>query len=81
MAVLRSSYNAWSNFYMIEYCEIFKMAFAKILDFQPRLKTRSKAPTRLSAIFGYPIFNFADTLVIDGNNFGYRPEIKNATVK
>ena len=32
-----------SNFYMEEYCEIFKMALSKILDFQRRLKTRAQA--------------------------------------
>ena len=30
--------------YMVEYCEFFKMAFAKILDFWHRLKTRYEAP-------------------------------------
>ena len=35
-----------SNFYMVEYCEIFKMAFSKIQDFLRRLKIRSEAPTR-----------------------------------
>ena len=33
-----------SNFYMVKYCEIFKMASSKILVFQHRLKTRSQAP-------------------------------------
>ena len=33
------------NFPMVEYCEFFKMTFAKILDFLLRLKIRSKAPT------------------------------------
>ena len=32
---------------MVEYCEIFKMAISKILDFLHRLKIRSKAPTSL----------------------------------
>ena len=31
---------------MVEYCEIFKMDFLKILDFLLRLKIRCKAPTR-----------------------------------
>ena len=31
---------------MVEYCDFFKMAFAKIPDFPHRLKTRSKTPTR-----------------------------------
>ena len=35
-----------SNFYMVEYCEIFKMTFLKILDFLRVLKIRSKAPDR-----------------------------------
>ena len=35
-----------SNFYMVEYCENFKMGFAKTLDFLRRLKTPSKALTR-----------------------------------
>ena len=34
-----------SNFYMVEYCENFKMAFSKILDFLRGLKIHSKAPT------------------------------------
>ena len=35
-----------SNFYMVEYWEIFKMAFQKILDFLLTLKIRSETPTR-----------------------------------
>ena len=35
-----------SNLKMVEYCEIFKIAFSKILDFRRRLKIHSKAPTR-----------------------------------
>ena len=34
------------KFYMVEYCEFFKMAFAKILDFRRGLKIRPKAPER-----------------------------------
>ena len=34
------------NKLFFEYCEIFKMAFSKILDFLRRLKIRSKAPAR-----------------------------------
>ena len=30
-----------SNFYMVEYCEIFTKAFSKTLDFLRRLKIRS----------------------------------------
>ena len=32
--------------YMVEYCDFFKMAFAEILDFWRRLKTRSETPKR-----------------------------------
>ena len=32
--------------YMVEYCEFFKKAFAKILDFWRRLKTRYEALKR-----------------------------------
>ena len=32
---------------MVEYCEIFEMAFLKILDFVRGLKTRCKAPAML----------------------------------
>ena len=35
-----------SNFNMVEYCEIIKMAFSKILDFWHRLKIPSEAPTK-----------------------------------
>ena len=35
-----------SNFYMVEYSEIFKIAFFEILDFLRRLKIRFKAPTK-----------------------------------
>ena len=63
-----------SKFYMVEYCEIFKMKFSKILDFLLRLKIRCKAPTRykywlrkskllLVAIFCYSSSYLADTLV------------------
>ena len=58
--------------YIEKYCEFFKMAFAKILDFRRRLKTRSETLKRLRksklllcAIFSYPIFNFADILMSD----------------
>ena len=65
---------------MAEYCEIFKKAFSTILDFLNRLKIHSKAPTRykkwlrnsklwLSSIFCYPIFNFANTLNVDLDQF------------
>ena len=30
-----------SNFYMVEYWQIFKIAFSKILDFLRKLKVRS----------------------------------------
>ena len=41
-----SGFPIWlGKFYMVEYCEFFKFAFAKILYFQRRLKTRSEAPT------------------------------------
>ena len=35
-----------AKIYMVEYCEFFKIAFPKILDFQRRLKTRPEATTR-----------------------------------
>ena len=35
-----------SNFYMVEYCEIIKMAFSEILDFRRRLKIPSEAATK-----------------------------------
>ena len=45
---------------MVEYCEIFKMGFSKILDIQRRLKTRSQAPARYK-------LNLADTPGIWGD--------------
>ena len=59
---------------MVEYCEILKIAFSKILDFLRRLKIHPKAPKRykkwlrksklwLSAISCYPILHLADTLI------------------
>ena len=40
-------FSRWIKKFCIEkYCDVFKMGFAKILDFLPRLKTRSEAPTR-----------------------------------
>ena len=46
---------------MVEYCEIFKMAFSKIQDFLRRPKAL-KLLQDISYDFSYPIFNFADTL-------------------
>ena len=37
-----------SNFYMLEYCENFEIAFSKILDFRRRLKFALKLPHDIS---------------------------------
>ena len=39
-------HNKRRYFYMVECCEIFKMAISKIPDFLRRLKIRSKTPAR-----------------------------------
>ena len=49
---------SYQIFYIVDYYESFKMAFSKILNFPLGLKIRSK--------FCYPIFNFADILVLPG---------------
>ena len=82
------------NFEILECCEFFKIAFAKILDFLRRLKIRSKALTRyqkwlreskllLEAIFFYPILNLADTLPkhpLPSSDM-YRPLLPNCSVQ
>ena len=44
--IKKSSPGRLSNFYIVEYCEIFKMAFSKISDLWRRLEIRSQVPTR-----------------------------------
>ena len=39
----------------LAYCEIFKMAFLKILDFLRGLKIRSKAPARYNLVMAVKV--------------------------
>ena len=73
---MRFLHNVQHNLQFVEYFEIFKISFTKILDFLRRLKTRPKLPQDISydwnshncnwVLFSITrfFFYFADTLVI-----------------